>query len=269
MRRFVRRWALFLGGGYLLVCFVMWLLENRLVFHPATAAELWEVAPDTAIRDVEITSPAGTRIHAWWLPAGPDAPALLLCPGNAGNLSARGQSLLRLRDRLGVSVLIFDYPGYGRSAGKPNEPNCYDAGEGAVRWLRDVQQVPPDRVVLFGESLGGGVASELATRYPCRALVLVKTFTSLPATAKRHYPWLPVSWLMSNRFDTLSKLPAVKSPVFVLGATNDQVVPYEQSERLFAAAGEPKQFFRDEGADHNDPLPDAFWAELRAFLEGL
>ena len=262
-----RRWTGRAGAGYLVICLVMWLLENRLVFYPVAATELWNEPPDSAIQDVYLTSPGGYRIHAWWLPRGPDAPVLLLFPGNSGNLSGRGQTLLKMSDLLNSSVLIFDYPGYGKSEGKPNEPNCYDAAEAAIRWLRDEKGVPPERVILYGESLGGGVATEMARRYPCRALILVKTFTSLPAVAKRHYPWLPCHWLMSNRFDSLAKLPEVHCPVFVTSATADRVVPYEHGETLFAAARVPKHFFRDEGNDHNDPLPDAFWDELRDFLK--
>ena len=123
-----------------------------------------------------------------------------------------------------------------------------------------------ERVILYGESLGGGVATEMATRHTCRALVLVKSFTSLPAAAKCHYPWLPCHWLMSNRFNNLAKLPEVHCPVFVLGATADRVVPYEHAEALYKAANEPKHLFRDVGSDHNDPLPDSVWDELRAFL---
>lgn len=266
LKRFSRRWVLGIGVGYLVVCLVMWLLENRLVFHPVTAAQLWGECPDTAIQDVSVTSPEGRKVHAWWLPRRADAPVFLLFPGNAGNLSGRGQSLLKIAGRLDTSALVFDYPGYGRSEGSPNEANCYDAAEGVIRWLRDQQGIPPDRVVYYGESLGGGVATELARRHPPRALILVKTFTSLPAAAKRHYPWLPVYWLMSNRFDSMSKLPDIHCPVFITSATHDRVVPYAQGEALYAAANDPKGFFRDEGSDHNDPLPDAFWDELRGFL---
>lgn len=267
LNRFLRRWTKILVGGYVLVCLVMWLFENKLVYHPATAADYWEPAPVASIQNIRFLSPGGTSIHAWWLPARDDAPVLLLCPGNGGNLSGRGSTLVRIRERLNVSVLIFDYPGYGRSEGKPNEMRCYDAAEGALAWLKTEKQVGPERVVLYGESLGGGVATEMAIRYPCRALVLVKTFTLLPAAAKRHFPWLPVYWLMSNRFDNISKVPRIKAPVLVASATADQVVPFEHGELLFQAANEPKQFFRDEGSDHNDPLPDQFWAELRDFLD--
>ena len=264
--RLARRWVVRTGIAYLVVCFVMWLLENRLVFHPVSATQLWNQSPDASIEDVYVTSPGGRKVHAWWLPRRPDAPVLLLFPGNAGNLSGRGQTLLKVAEKLDTSVLVFDYPGYGRSEGTPNELNCYDAAEGVIRWLRDEQGKPPHCVAYYGESLGGGVASEMATRHSPRALILVKTFTSLPAAAKRHYPWLPVHWLMSNRFDTLSKLTSMHCPVFVVSATQDRVVPFAHGVSLFSAANEPKHFFRDEGSDHNDPLPDAFWDELRNFL---
>ena len=196
-----RRWAFLLGFGYLTVVVLMWLLENKLVFHPTTAVQDWEPAPTPAIRDVTFPSPNGVPVHGWWLRRSPDAPALVVFHGNGGNLSHRGQTMLDASEKLGVSVLIFDYPGYGKTPGKPNEAACYDSAEGAVRWLREVENILPERSIYYGESLGGGVAAEMATRYPGRALVLVKSFTSLPAAAKYHYPWLPVGWLMSNRFD--------------------------------------------------------------------
>jgi hypothetical protein len=264
--RFLRRWIVLLGICYLVICLVMTFLENRLVFYPTPASAAWNEPPDPAIQDVFLRSPEGRKIHAWWLPRGPDAPVLLLCPGNAGNLSGRGQTMLKMAERLNASVLIFDYPGYGKSEGSPNEAACYDAGESAIRWLRDEKNVPPERVTFYGESLGGGVATELATRYPCRALVLVKTFTLLPAVAKSHYWWLPCHWLMSNRFDTVKKLPAIHCPVFIASATNDTIVPFHHGEMNFAAANEPKRFFRDEGSDHNDPLPDELWSELHDLL---
>lgn len=265
-RAFLFRWIRFLVGGYLVVCLVMWLLENRLVFFPVLASEAWNEPPDAAIQDVFLTSPGGSKIHAWYLPAQSSEPVLVLFPGNAGNLSGRGESIVKIRERLGTSVLIFDYPGYGKSEGNPNEERCYDAAEGALGWLREEKAVPTERTILYGESLGGGVATEMARRYPCRALVLVKAFSSLPAVAKCHYPWLPCHWLMSNRFDNLSKLTEIHAPVFVASATADRVVPYEQGEILFRTANEPKQFLRDEGSDHNDPLPDQFWDELKTFL---
>ncbi len=146
---------------------------------------------------------------------------------------------------------MFDYPGYGKSGGKPTEAGCYAAGEASYKWLTDTAKIPANRIVLMGESLGSGPAVELATRHDHRALVLVFTFTTLPAAAKYHYPWLPVNMLMRTRFDNLAKIGQCPRPVFIAHGTADNIVPFAQGEALFAAANEPKEFLRIEGADHD------------------
>lgn len=251
--------------GVLLVLFKS--LENSLVYHPSTADEAWLSPPSERVRDVRMTTQTGDDIHAWWLPTDDPKPtgAILICHGNGGNLSHRGRMMADLTNATGLPVLIFDYPGYGKSIGKPSEGGCYDAGIAAVKWLFD-QGIPTANVVLLGESLGGGVATELATKLPPRALVLVKTFTSLPAAAKWHYPWLPTHTLMSNRFDTLFKLPKLTCPVFIAHGTADRVVPFKHAEELFAAANEPKRFLRLEGQDHNAWLTADFHTALAEFL---
>jgi fermentation-respiration switch protein FrsA (DUF1100 family) len=172
-----------------------------------------------------------------------------------------------LHRHLGRSVLAYDYPGYGQSDGRPTEAGCYLAGEAAYRWLTDERKVPAGRVVLLGESLGGGVATELATRHDHEALVLVFTFTSFPAAAKCHYPWVPCGLLMANRFDNLAKIGRVRRPVFITHGTADEIVPYRQGEELFAAANEPKRFLPLDGVTHNVDLDERFYAELRRFLD--
>jgi fermentation-respiration switch protein FrsA (DUF1100 family) len=163
-------------------------------------------------------------------------------------------------------VLLFDYPGYGKNTGKPTEESCYASGEAAYKWLTDQQKVPPNRVILCGESLGGGTAVELATRHEHRALVLVFTFTSLPAAAKYHFPFLPVHALMRTRFDNLAKIGRCPRPVFIVHGTDDRTVPFGHSEQLFAAANEPKQFLRLEGKGHDLFITDLYATELVKFL---
>ncbi|MCI0705757.1 MAG: alpha/beta hydrolase, partial [Planctomycetia bacterium] len=163
-------------------------------------------------------------------------------------------------------VLLFDYPGYGKNAGKPTEASCYAAGEGAYKWLTDEAKIAPNRIILCGESLGGGTAVELATKHDHRALVLIYTFTSLPAAAKYHFPFLPTYTLMRTRFDNLSKIGRCTRPVFFVHGTADRVVPFSHSEQLFAAANEPKHFVRLEGVDHSMLLGEPFTSELVKFL---
>jgi fermentation-respiration switch protein FrsA (DUF1100 family) len=265
--RFVLRWCLFFSIIYAGVVLVFWLLERSLVFYPASAAESWEKPVASETRDVTFTLDDGTAIHAWWLPpVEPGAGAVLFAHGNGGNLSHRGQLAADLHRTLGAGVLMFDYPGYGKSEGKPTEASCYAAGEAAYRWLVDTAKIPMKRIVLMGESLGGGTAVELAVRHDHRALVLIFTFTSLPAAAKVHYPWLPTYTLMRTRFDNLAKIGRCHRPVFIAHGTIDRVVPFPHGEALFAAANEPKEFLRLEGIDHDLALGDKLCLPLARFL---
>lgn len=248
---------------------VLMQLEARSLFHPVRASEDWIAAPNARVKDVELLTASGTRIHAWWCPTErwqPAQGALLYCHGNAGNLSYRADTIARWQKELGQAVLIFDYPGFGWSERKPTEAGCYAAADAAYDWLTGAQGVPPERLLIYGGSLGGGVAVDLASRRPYRALILVKTFTSVPDTAQCHYPWLPCRWLVQNRFDSLAKIGRVHGPVFIAHGTADRVVPFAQGERLFAAAREPKAFFPLHGYDHNHtPGPD-FYNAVRDFL---
>jgi fermentation-respiration switch protein FrsA (DUF1100 family) len=242
-------------------------LENRLVFHPTPPAEEWLSAVDPRTRDVWFTDTAGTKLHGWWLPPErPDAGAVLVAHGNGGNVTHRGRLAADLNRALGAGVLLFDYPGYGKSEGVPSEAGCYAAGDAAYRWLTDEAKVPAGRIVLMGESLGGGTAVELATRHDHRALALVFTFTSLPAAAKFHYPWLPTHTLMRTRFDNLSKIGRCCRPVFIAHGTADEVVPFRHGEQLYAAANEPKEFLRMPGVTHNLNLGDVLCVPLAKFL---
>jgi fermentation-respiration switch protein FrsA (DUF1100 family) len=253
--------------AYLGVCGVLWLVENSLLYRPSTAQDDWEPVPFADIEDVDLTAADGTRIHTWFLPCPGADGALLYCHGNAGNLSHRGGSIAKLRDLLKVHVLIFDYPGYGKSGGRPTEQGCYLAADAAYAFLTDKRQIQAPKILLYGGSLGGGVAVDLAARKAHRALVLVKTFTSAPDAGANLLPWFPVRWLMRNRFDNMAKIKNCTRPVFIGHGTRDTLIPFTQGKRLFEAANEPKQFFTLEGDNHNDPLPLEFFATLRAFLE--
>src|SRR5262249_13653620 len=152
-------------------------------FHPTPHTEDWLGPPDPRVEDIALQSADGTPIHAWWLaPPGwePAHGATLYSSGNAGNLSHRGDQIAERQSAVGGAILIFADPGCGRSEGSPSESGCYAAADAACDWLVERQKVPPERVVFLGRSLGGGVATHLASRRPHRALVLINTFTSVP-----------------------------------------------------------------------------------------
>jgi uncharacterized protein len=208
----------------------------------------------------------GTRLHGWWFPQPESKGAVLYFCGNAGNLSWRGEFLAVLREQLSESVLVVDYPGYGKSEGRPTEPGCYAAADAAYDWLTQTPKIVGENIVLFGTSLGGGVAVDLASRKPHRALVLVSTFTALPDVGQCVYPFLPVRWMMRNRFNSLAKIVDCHRPVFIAHGEDDDLIPVAQGERLFQAAPGPKQFLRLTHAGHNDPIPTEFFVRLKTFL---
>jgi fermentation-respiration switch protein FrsA (DUF1100 family) len=268
-----RRLAKLIGTlalGYVGILLMLMFFENWLIFRGVQAKDAWDAPPNSRVQDVYLPTAGGTRIHAWWCPTEnwqPSQGALLYAHGNAGNLSQRGEGVRRWQDLMNQAVLIFDYPGYGRSEGKPDEAGCYAAADAAYDWLCDNLRVSPERILLYGGSLGGAVATDLASRRPHRALVLVSAFTSMPDMAQEQYPWTPARWLVRSRFDNLAKIGKVKQPVFQAHGTADRLIPFAQGQRLFAAANERKCFFPMDGYDHNNsPGPD-FYAALRKFLQ--
>ncbi|HEY7159409.1 MAG TPA: alpha/beta hydrolase [Gemmataceae bacterium] len=260
-------------AGYTVACYlailvILLLLEDRFLYGPRHA-ELGKPPAALAVEDVEMTDSRGDRIHAWWTTPKdwqPEQGAVLFCHGNGGNLSHRGRALPHWINELGQAVLLFDYPGYGRSGGEPSEAGCYAAADAAYDWLRQVRKVPAERILLYGGSLGGGVAIELAHRRPHRVLVLVASFTSFPDMAQTRFPWLPGRWLVHNNFDNLGKIASCRGPVFIAHAPQDSLIPFKQGQRLFAAAGEPKRFFPMPNYWHNDQPTNEFYPALRDFL---
>jgi fermentation-respiration switch protein FrsA (DUF1100 family) len=249
---------------YVVIVVVLLFLENWLLFRGATAADSWDPAPTwCTVEDVSLTSADGTSIHAWWLKSPdwrPENGALLFAHGNGGNLSHRAESVEFWVKEKNVAVLLFDYPGYGKSGGRATEAGCYAAADAAYDWLTGAQKVPPARVILYGGSLGGAVAVDVATRRPCRALILVSTFTTFPDVAQDQYPFLPARWLVRNRFDSLGKIRQVTRPVFVVHSDCDTLIPYEMGQRLFAAANEPKELFTMHECHHDGGNKEAFRA---------
>ena len=254
-----------LAVAYLGVLLVLALLETTFVFHPVRAAQEWLPPPIDEIQEIDFLTADGAKMHGWWLPCPDSERTVLYFHGNAGNLSHRGNSV-KLRALLDAAVFIIDYPGYGKCAGSPTEAGCYAAGFAAYDWLCKTQTRDPKQILLYGCSLGGGVATELATQREHLALILVKTFTSAPDVGARWFPWAPVRWIMRTRFDNLQKIGAVRTPVFIAHGDGDDVIPYEHGERLYAAANEPKQFLRLPGQNHNDPLAAEYFEGLRKFL---
>jgi pimeloyl-ACP methyl ester carboxylesterase len=232
---------------------------------PGSSAN-WHDPEGFRTEDITLSSADGTSIHAWWIPCQGGEGALMFCHGQMGNLSARGFLMKRLL-RLKMPILIFDYPGFGRSEGDPSEQGCYDAADAAYDWLIEERKIPADQIVIMGKSLGGGIATDLASRRVNRALVLVMSFTSTPDVAVHFMPIVPAHWLMRNRFDNLSKIGRSQGAVFLIHGCTDSKIPSWQASKLFEAAPAPKKLLLRDRVGHDlRCLSDECLDELSTFL---
>ena len=247
-------------AGFLALIYV---LQARLIYFPVRELAATPQARGLQYEDVYIDTEDGVRLNAWFVPARPERAVLLYFHGNAGNISHRVERTA-LFHRLGLSVLVLDYRGYGRSGGTPSEDGTYREARAAWRYLIETRRVAPDRIVLFGRSLGAAVAARLAAEVGPRALILDSAFTAAADLGAEVYPWLPVRWLARYRYPTLENLKKVNRPVLIVHSRDDEIIPFRHGQELFAAANAPKQFLEIRGG-HNDP----FFLTSPAYAEGV
>jgi uncharacterized protein len=262
----IARWVLIVP---LSIVVIMMFFENSLIFFPSRYPVGDWHPRDLRFEDARFEAADGTRLHGWYVPHPHARAAVLFCHGNAGNITGRASIARMLHDYVGVSVLLFDYRGYGRSEGRPSGPGILADTRAARKWLADREKIAETRVVVMGESIGGAVAVDLAARDGARALILENTFSSLADVAAYHYRWLPVRWAMRTRLDPAAQIGSYHGPLFQAHGDADAIVPLEFGRRLFDAAKEPKQFLLLPGHDHNDPMPTTYYEALTTFLAGV
>jgi uncharacterized protein len=250
-------WAIALAAViYLGVLLLLRLFEPRLVYFPGNQRSLTPPPASLAlpVERVEIPTEDDITLVGWVIRAGSSVPGLwlLICHGNAGNLSEFDRPLHYAGLRhLGLNLLAFDYRGYGESGGTPSESGLYRDAQAAYRYLRDRERVPPERIVVFGHSLGSAVAVDLAGRVPAAGLILDGALTSTVDRGRELYPYIPVRWIATSRFNSLEKISSVRMPKLFLHAVGDEVIPLAHGRRLFEAATPPKTFVELQGG-HGD-----------------
>lgn len=256
MRPFLLLLLLF-GGIYALLLLFLYFYQDRLVYFPSR--RLWATPERINLEFEDVTMGVDEdTLHAWFAPADSGAPVVLFCHGNAGNIADR-MDMVKWMHQVGLSVLIFDYRGYGRSTGRPSEQATYADAEAAYQWLRQRGYHDSD-IVLFGKSLGASVAAYLAQDRPVRALVLESAFASLTDVAAVHYPWVPVRWILKYRYPTTDYVKRMLAPVTVIHSREDEIAPLAQGQEVYDAAPEPKRFI-EVGGGHN-MYPETPWIEI-------
>lgn len=224
-------------------------IQPRLIFYPMPTLQTTPADWGMAFEEVMLTTEDGLALHGWYLPAPGADKTLLFFHGNAGNISHRGESL-RIFHRLGLNVLIIDYRGYGRSEGDPDEQGLYRDGRAAWRYLTDERGIGAGDIIIFGRSLGGAVAAQLASEVNPNGLIIESSFSSARDFVRTTMPLLSYLVVLRYGFDSVAKLPQVHCPVLVMHSPEDEIMPYSLGEKLYQAAGPAKQFWPLRG-DHN------------------
>lgn len=248
---------------WLLLLTLIYFFQSRLIFFPEQDIMMTPADLNLPYEDVFLNTGDGTRIHGWYVRHNRPRATLLFFHGNAGNISQRLDSVERFY-RMGLSVLIIDYHGYGRSGGTPSEAGTYQDASVAWSYLTGELKLPAQQVVVFGRSLGGAVAVWLASEFRPGALIIESTFTSVADLGRHFYPYLPVQWLTRIRYPTLDRISRLNCPLLVIHSRDDEIIPFDHGQSLYEAAGVPRVFLEISGS-HNE----GYLFAGRKYVEGL
>lgn len=258
-------WVAVLAMGlYIAACLGLYLFQRRLLYFPDPSHYTPRQAGLAGVEEIGLATPDGERLVAWYKPAPAPAPVLLYFHGNGGGLSLRRERIEALAEA-GYGVFILGYRGYSGSTGSPTEEALVADGVLAYDYLK-AQGVAPARIVLFGESLGTGIATQVASQRQTSAVILEAPYCSVAAEAKAHFGIFPIDWLLRDRFDSAARIGRIDAPLLILHGSQDGVIPASSSRALFAAAQEPKEYIEFQGGGHNDLFSFGALDHIRRFL---
>lgn len=245
------------------------MFESTFVFQPSPWDDRnWTQLSGLPLEEVWLPIDEVVTVFGWFVDAGATAPVILWCHGNAGNVSHRLENMRLLYQR-GISIFIFDYRGYGQSTGAPSEVGFYQDALASYDYLIHQRRISPERLIIFGRSLGSSVAGEVAVQRDSAGLLLEGAFPSIQAMSDHHYFGLPARWVMDVEFNLEKKIRTLNVPVFVIHGEQDSIVPIALGKQVFDAALEPKQWYAVSGAEHND-VPfvggEPYFREIATFL---
>jgi len=242
-------------GGVLLVTYlalaaVLYVMQPKFLYSPEREVSSTPAELGLDFEGVVFKSSDGLDLSGWYIPVKNSKLTVLFCHGNGGNMAHRLDSINIFHD-LGLNCFIFDYRGYGDSLGKPSEEGTYTDAMAAYKWLIEEKKMPAEDIIIFGRSLGGSIAAQLASKVEARTLVVESAFTSYVDIGKEYYPYMPVRWFARFGYKTIDYIRNVRCPVMLIYSGNDEIVPFKFGSELYEAANEPKEFIEIFGG-HND-----------------
>lgn len=244
-------------------------LARKILLHPSKIDRKW-TPPWPDCEQVVIETPKTHTLHGVYFPCENSRGAVLYSHGNGGTVEDWGDVGQRLRETLNVSVLVYDYRGYGKSEGTPTARGVLDDGRAARKWLAEREGIAEKDIIQFGRSLGGAVAIDLASKDGAKALIVESTFASLPEMSSRFVTGFPARLFLWEQLPSDAKIAKYDSPLFLSHGTEDTLIPFEQGEKLYKnAASRKKEFYPIEGGGHNTFPPPEYYEALKQFLDSI
>lgn len=243
--------------------------EHNNLYYPDRDIVIYPQAFGLPYEEIYFKSSDGVNLHGWLIPSEEeDAITILFIHGNGGNIGDRVQKAAVFH-RLGCRVFLFDYRGYGKSEGRPSEAGTYADAQAAYEFLTQSKNIPSERIVFYGESLGGGVAVHVAQGKNARGLILESTFTSIVDMSTRLFPWIPAHLAVKNKYESIRKIADIKMPILIMHSPQDELVPFDMGQSLYQAATAPKSFVELKGS-HNECFLESgetYAAAIKDFLK--
>ncbi|BBC25862.1 alpha/beta hydrolase [Pseudanabaena sp. ABRG5-3] len=252
--------------AYIGLAIALYFGQSNMVFMPSKDVLETPKSIGLKFEDIQITTKDNVNLSAWFVSAKDHDSigkgVILFCHGNGGNIGNRVSYLPIFKD-LGLATFLFDYRGYGKSEGQPSEQGTYKDVEAAWQYLTQERKIPPQKIIIYGESLGGAIASYIAQttaqqnpQNSAAGLILASTFTSISDRAAELYPFLPIRLLSKFSYNSIERLPNIKIPVLIIHSTEDEIIPFHHGERNFQVANAPKKLVKLHG-DHNGGFLDS------------